>query len=223
MNRQGLGTILENLQPEAPHANGRHVSNRYSPPVPYEPPIADRAARKDTGLTMNGHPLPAKLEPRTDAALPRVSRSSVAVSKATDPEPNTDLAIAFLDTLDPYPDARWDLAAIDPVAGAIECATFLRRDREKMRRWIDMRQGKKNLYTSVNRARDDAPHNVRLNQKDHQHIGMIRAIVADIDPKKIKEGDPSGENFRNERARLLKEVAPALLNAQCPPTIIVDS
>jgi Protein of unknown function (DUF3987) len=138
--------------------------------------------------------------------------------------PNTDLAMAFLYGLDSH--GRHDLVAIDPdlpngAPGKIECATFLPTDREKMRGWIEARQGKKNLYASVNRSRDDAPHNVRLNQKD---IAYIRAIPADIDVPKIKGGDPSGLNFRAARARLLGEVAPKLGgNPICPPSLAVDS
>src|SRR5262249_16342460 len=138
---------------------------------------------------------------------------------------NTDLAMGFLEGLDPR--GRHDLVAIDPdlpngAAGKIECATFLPKEREKMRTWIDARQGKKNLYESVNRARDDATHNVRLSQKE---IGYIRAIVADVDVPKIKGGDPNGQHFQALRVRLLEGVAPKLVAelTSCPPSLTVDS
>ncbi len=97
-----------------------------------------------------------------------------------------------------------------------------------MRAWIDKHQGKYNIYTSVNRARDDAPKNVRLrgdNKKKNQPstVGWIRAIVADIDPTKIKGGDPSGENFRKERERLQSVLQQLDDEPICPPTAIVDT
>ncbi|HME28771.1 MAG TPA: hypothetical protein VKE53_02765, partial [Pseudolabrys sp.] len=137
---------------------------------------------------------------------------------------NTDVAIAFLDGLDPK--GRHDLAAIDPdlpngAPGKIECATFFPIDRAKMRGWIEARQAKKNLYASVNRARDDAPRNVRLSR---EHIGLIRAIPADIDVPKIKTGDPIGQHFHAAREKLLREVAPKLGDdPMCPPSLTVDS
>src|SRR5450759_585161 len=77
----------------------------------------------------------------------------------TAPVPNTDLAVLFLVGLDKY--GRHDLVAINPYVpgGDVECATFLSNQRAEMRAWIDARQGKRNLYTSVNQARDDAPKN----------------------------------------------------------------
>jgi hypothetical protein len=73
----------------------------------------------------------------------------------------------------------------------------------------------------VNRARTDAPHNVRLESAD---IDTLRAIPTDIDVRKIKDGDPSGQHLRTARANLLEEVAPKLAaESDCPPSIIVDS
>src|ERR1700691_4284073 len=115
----------------------------------------------------------------------------------TSPEPNTELAVTFLIGLDPE---RQDLFAIHPTLpekapGKTEAATFLPDQLLDMRAWIDRHQGNYNIYTSVNRARADAPKNIRLSK---EHIGHIRAIVADIDAQKIDargDGDPSGEHF----------------------------
>src|SRR5262249_50256637 len=137
---------------------------------------------------------------------------------------NTDLAMAFLDGL--VSNGRHELVAIDPALpngapGKIECATFLPKDREKMRAWIEARQGQKNLYFQVNRARDDAPRNVRLKA---EHIAAIRAIPTDIDVPKVNGGDTSGRRFHPARAKLLKDVAPKLAAEQtCPPSLVVDS
>jgi hypothetical protein len=113
---------------------------------------------------------------------------------------------------------------LDGPSGKIECATFFfpnDKDNGKVASWIETRQGKKNLYVSVNRARADAPHNVKLKS---ENIGAIRAIPTDIDVPKIKGGDPSGQHFQTARAKLLGDVASKLAaETDCPPSIIVDS
>jgi hypothetical protein len=136
------------------------------------------------------------------------------------PEADTDHAIAFLQLL--CGDERVDLAAIDPHSPGIETATFLAPVKwDIVGAWIDARQGRKNLYTSVNLASADAPIGQRLSE---EKIGFIRAIVLDVDTKKIKGGDPSGENFRRERVRLNTDVAVPLANDPvCSPTWLVDS
>jgi hypothetical protein len=135
----------------------------------------------------------------------------------------TDVAIKILWALDPR--GRHDLAAIDPLLpakhpGKIEAATFQTSQRDAASVWIEARQGIKNIYTSVNRASGAAAASNRLAKKD---VGTIRAVVADLDPGKIKGGDASGENFVRERARLLKVVNAMASEAACPPTLIVDS
>jgi hypothetical protein len=137
-------------------------------------------------------------------------------------EPNTDLAMGLLAGLDP--EGRHDLVAIDPDLpkghpDKIEAATFLANERDNMRAWIDARQGRRNLYTSVNRAREDAPRGRRLNANQ---IGHLRAVVGDIDASKIKGGDPSGINFQKERIRL-QGVAESLAGDACPPSLLVDT
>ncbi|SFI39799.1 DUF3987 domain-containing protein [Bradyrhizobium sp. Gha] len=147
------------------------------------------------------------------------SRSSAAAEKL---ETRTDVAVAILQGLDPA--GRHDLAAIDPHLPKnhpdyIEAATFSASQRDAVIAWIETRQGKKNIYTSVNQARAEAPKSKKLFKKD---IGTIRAVVVDLDTKKVKGGDPSGANFRQERARLL-EVITRVASADCSPTLVVDS
>jgi hypothetical protein len=122
------------------------------------------------------------------------SRNSKAASKI---ETRTDAAIAILWALDP--NGRHDLSAIDPFTGKIETATFWASQRDAAVAWIEARQGVKNTYTSVNRASTTAPVAIKLAKTD---IGTIRAVVLDVDPAKVKGGDPTGENFKRERARL---------------------
>jgi hypothetical protein len=98
---------------------------------------------------------------------------------------NTDLSLVFLDCLDKV--GRHDLVAINPESGALSCATFGHDEPEALRRWIDERQGRLNLYLSVNAARDSAAKHERL---DKQNIGALRAVVADVDCKKTRDGTP---------------------------------
>jgi Protein of unknown function (DUF3987) len=136
------------------------------------------------------------------------------------PTPNTDLALAFLDILDK--NGRHDLFAIG-ANGRTEAATFLPNDRHDLRAWIDARQGKQNIYVSINRGREDARLDWRLSKED---IGVVRAIAVDLDPKKLDAkgmGDPSGVYFRGERARLLNLVKECHRDPAYPPSLTVDS
>jgi hypothetical protein len=140
------------------------------------------------------------------------------IDRAAQPSagPNTNLAIAFLGGLDPK--GRHDLTGIGP--NNITTASFDAGEWERMRRWIDARQGKANLYYSVNKPKPDARRDNKLRKNE---IGSIRALAIDLDPTKVKGGDGSGEHFRRERERLLAAVAGAANDPQCPPTLTVDS
>jgi Protein of unknown function (DUF3987) len=139
-------------------------------------------------------------------------------------KPNTDLAVEFVDVL--HPEGRRDLVAINAELppkhpDKIEAATFDPEEQEKMRAWIEARQGLKNLYVSVNQGKTDAPRNARLKKSA---VGSIKAIITDIDAPKIRHGDPSGENFRRGYDRLLQVVAKRLsADERCPPSLLVDS
>ena len=91
-------------------------------------------------------------------------------------------------------------------------------DHTELREWIDTQQAKRGIYISPNRARDEESIDWRLSKDD---IGFIRAIYADIDPK--KGGDATGEHFRAERARLMSLAKQLAEDATCPPSLIVDS
>ena len=146
---------------------------------------------------LNGqtHPQPSKLESRTDVAL---------------------LVLKSLS-------GRCDLASIHSETGDFTAATFfLPGELDGAEKWIEARQGSLNIYIRPNEARADAPKTAKLTR---EHIEKIRAAVADFDITKLKDGDPTGEHFRRERARL-REVMDRLLADTaniCPPTFIVDS
>ena len=131
-------------------------------------------------------------------------------------EPNTDLAIGFLEGLDPK--GRHHLTAIG--SNGITTASFDADEQERMRKWIDPRQGRSNLYYSVNEAKPEARRDSKLTKKE---IGTIRALTVDLDPTKVKGGDPTGQHVRRERERLLSVVKSAAADPECPPTLATDS
>jgi hypothetical protein len=133
-------------------------------------------------------------------------------------EANTDLAIAFLRSF--RRKVRYDLIAIDPESGCIEAATFLLTETDKMRAWIEERQGRMNLYYTFNEVRADAPKNKKPSKRD---IGWIVGVSVDLDPAKVKEGDPTGENFRKERDRLTALAMKIGKEEECRPMLMVDS
>jgi hypothetical protein len=187
---------------------GSFLEREYGPAPGMPPTVADQQGSTD---------LPDKAR---DAKQDK--KDEIAQEKAQEKAPaqlapaiNTALAMGFLDGLDPS--GRHDLAAINPETERIECATFLPNEREKAARWVDVRQGKVNLYVSVNRARKDAPRDKRLSGND---IAAIRAITADID---IQTEDSSGQHFQRLKTKLLKEVVLELAKLKCRPALIVDS
>jgi hypothetical protein len=147
------------------------------------------------------------------AEYPRLSGDAAAPPA----EPNTNLAIGFLDGLDPR--GRHHLSAI-ALSGMITTEAFDPSERARMRAWLDAHQGKANLYYSPDEARPGARRDSKLTKEE---LGTIRAVVLDVDPTKVKGGDPSGEHFRRERERLLAVVGAAAADAMCPPTLIVNS
>ena len=64
--------------------------------------------------------------------------------------------------------------------------------------WIDERQGRANLYYSVNRPNAD----FRGAKPSDNDIGELLAVVVDVDPRKDEEAKPGGHE--KERARILK-------------------
>lgn len=119
---------------------------------------------------------------------------------------NTGEAIQFLQAW--APDDNWQLTAIVP-DGKIGTTTFQPGpDRVKaVRSWIDERQGRENMYFTVNPLL--RPMNMKPKKEDMR--GMV-ALHVDIDPRPGEERDSE----RVRALKLLKEFNP-------PPTVILDS
>lgn len=116
--------------------------------------------------------------------------------------------------------SRCDVAAIDPESGRIEAATFVIGSWRPVAKWIDARQGRLNLYYSVNGAAPNAPLDSRLSK---EHIGELWAVVVDIDPKPAEDGDDPSENARRERERLKALARRAAFHDKLNPTHIIDT
>ena len=110
-------------------------------------------------------------------------------------EGNTDESVEFLDRR--YPNQRRHLVSI-PLKGRLEASTFLAHETEKMRAWIDARQGEANLYFHVNGLRSHVA-NRKASKAD---VSTALFVHVDID-------DPDAEDH--------------LLSFSPPPTVVVFS
>lgn len=121
------------------------------------------------------------------------------VSAPALPAWDTEAAVAFLIAL--IGSGLLAVAAIDPESGGCHGATFaLPAERDALSRWIEARQGKHNLYFTLNepvpREQQQGKHG-RVCKAD---IARIRGVAIDCDP----HFDPSAEDggLSKERERL---------------------
>ena len=117
----------------------------------------------------------------------------------------TDDAVAFLESW--HPGGPWVLTSIVPDGGKTNTATFAAASLAHLRQWIDARQGRQNIYFTVNAVFGEVE--VKPNKGA---IAAIRALHVDVDPR-------VGEVPEKERARALR----MLLAYDPAPTVIVDS
>jgi hypothetical protein len=151
----------------------------------------------------------ADIERRTSSAS---ERPNVVPAE----KPSHD-AIEFLRSLDP--DGRHNLTALDPKREAPpEARTFAPNDWTSIADWIDKREGRLNLYFSVNEPAATAP-SKKLSKSD---ISAVRALCIDIDIEKLSPGADLAKHFENERSRL-RGIVHKLRVEACPPTAVLDS
>jgi hypothetical protein len=133
---------------------------------------------------------------------------------------NTKKAITFLKTL--FPAKRVNIVAIDPITENVSAITrplsahpagspFETVQDREITNFIEMHNGKRNIYYSVNTPIDTAPDG----KLKKNHIKEINAVWLDADPAKDKD-------FTQERERLHK-FAKELATSANPPTVITDS
>lgn len=117
-----------------------------------------------------------------------------------------DIALEFLNWLDP--NGTHALAAISPQGGPPQAATFPPSRHDEIPAWVDERDGRLNLYYSVNEPRAD----LGPNKAKKADITRLRAIFADLDPR-------PGHDLASERAR----IETAMETSPVPFGAIVDS
>lgn len=158
---------------------------------------AARQSRAELGDILGARMRKAHSEPRFDVSV------EIAQLKPS------ETAVAFLKDFDP--DGRHNLVAIAPSGGVLG-RTFEPGDWSAMATWIDVHEGQRNLYFSVNEPAVGAPHTKLATE----NIGAIRAVWADLDPS----GD--AEDFLSERDRLNNVVEQAR-RGLAPPSYVNDS
>jgi hypothetical protein len=129
-------------------------------------------------------------------------------SPSVEPKPNTRAAVDFLLTRPGFPVLSF--AQIDPETGKkglFETCSFPTRKPEAMSEWIESRQGRGNIYYSINPAL--APQNKKL---ERENIASLVSLHVDLDPH-------VGEDQDKAQARIIDK----LVKLKQPPTWIIVS
>lgn len=129
----------------------------------------------------------------------------------TDLKHKTAAAIDFLRWL--RPTGPWSLVALIP-DGKDNGATFTADQQEKMRKWIEERQGKQNIYYQLNPTIKPT-----TTTATKANTARIEFLHVDVDPR-------AGEDFEEERARiksLLMERIGEMLPATPELSAVIDS
>lgn len=117
---------------------------------------------------------------------------------------NTSAAVAFLKAL--RPEGPWVLTSIVP-DGRTTTQTFTTAQEKGLVEWIEARQGKENVYYTLN-----ATLRTLASKAKKADIAAAEYLHVDIDPR-------AGEPLQAERERALR----LLTEANPPPTAIIDS
>jgi hypothetical protein len=124
------------------------------------------------------------------------------------PAPNTPETIDFLVRY--RGDEQIVLTAIIPDGGPVESETFRpAQEQERLRAWLDERQGKRNLYFTVNPTLRALSGRVKAKKTD---IRGMTTLHVDLDPR-------VGEDLESERKRALEMIA----GFKPRPSFIIDS
>lgn len=156
--------------------------------------------------------------PAGAAAKPTRTANTAAMTPKTEPKPS-EAAIKFLKAFDPQ---GWhNLVALDPEKGARpEARTFEPDTWAEIAAWIDARDGRRNLYFSVNEPAAGSP-DKKLSKSD---IAAIRALHVDIDPRDEANPDPTARRAHTEAERArLRQLAEELDEKSVPPSVTIDS
>lgn len=125
----------------------------------------------------------------------------------TDLRGDTSAAIGFLKQW--RANGPWQLTAIQKDEHRIETRTFCPSDEAEHNAWIEARQGRMNLYFTVNPLLQGRSPNKKPAKQDVKEVAWLHV---DIDPR-------AGETIETEKRRALD----ALEAFDPPPTAIIDS
>lgn len=130
---------------------------------------------------------------------------------------NTTAAVEFLRS---WSEDQWLLCAITPEDRRITTANFDPRDKrsvEDARAWVEDRQGRENIYFTVNPVMNPRP--VKAKKTDVRGMAWLHVDVDPAPPPKGADADAMRRHNAAERSRIQAE-----LEAFDPPaTVIIDS
>lgn len=139
-----------------------------------------------------------------------------------DPLPMPGTAIAFLERH--APEGPWLLVAIDAETGAIEASSFMPEGGgvDAAAQWIAARDGKKNLYFTVNE-----PTRGLRKKATKEQMARARVLHVEIDVQPLPvdaTADEKSRHIENERERILAKLSSLSASSQIPPpSVILDS
>src|SRR5882672_3843517 len=114
--------------------------------------------------------------------------------------PDNEAVLSFLKMV--YPDGPWLLSAIRPDRKSIDTKTFHPESEAELRAWLQLHNGERNCYWSVNPPSRD------LSKKaEREDIKEVCYFQVDIDPR-------AGEDLVDEQARCV-----ALLMTKLPADV----
>ena len=123
---------------------------------------------------------------------------------------DVDDAIGFLRWL--CSDGPWLLTSISPDSRKVEGQTFSASELDELRKWIEQRNGKVNLYFSVNEVRSG----FRGHKASRKDVVRVRLLHVDIDPR-------AGGELELEQSRILALLTHGLPSDVPKPSAIIYS
>ncbi|MBZ8118272.1 virulence-associated E family protein [Roseovarius sp. LXJ103] len=137
--------------------------------------------------------------------IPETIPADAAGTDQKDLLPDTPAALDFLDQW--CGSGQRVLTSIPPDGGRTTTATFTADDRDKMAAWMDERQGRQNIYFTVNEVYGPVS-----SKPNKGAVSAVRALHVDVDPR-------AGEPIERERERAWTQ----LRSYEPAPSVIIDS
>jgi len=166
-------------------------------------------------VEMPAIPETTALSQQTDNTGSRPVAQPVRIDAAVVPQGDADISIDFLHHW--RPEGPWVLTAITQEQRGIASETFRPGQEDEIRKWIEPRLGKDNIYFTVNPLMKDISGVGKKAAKTD--VKSMDWFHVDLDPRPMPPGGDIDEHNRKERERALG----LLRGFVTPPTVIVDS